>query len=300
MNIGILGVGSFGEKHIQVLKNIKEFNLIGFFDPKQIRAKEIEKKFTISSYQNIAELITKCDALDIVSNTATHFELLKSGIQNNKHIFIEKPICSDKHEIEKILKLTKNYNKVIQVGHIERYNPVIKSELEERKKINSIITQRTGLINNRNKNTSITLDLMIHDIDLVVTMMKCDIHKIEASGEKKENGLYNHVVCTLHFKNGKKAKLTSSRGKKNNTERTWQINCSKQTIHIDMLSREKITTNNNKKIIEKFQTSNPLKAELIDFYNNITDKKKPKIGTKEACYATEIALKIDEQIGNNI
>ena len=67
-----------------------------------------------------------------------------------------------------------------------------------------------------------------------------------------------------------------------------------------MLSREKITTNNNKKIIEKFQTSNPLKAELIDFYNNITDKKKPKIGTKEACYATEIALKIDEQIGNNI
>ena len=104
MNIGVFGVGSFGEKHINVLQNIDYFNIIGFFDPNQKRSLEIEKKFSIKSYTDPEILIKKFDAIDIVSETSTHCELIEFGIQHNKHIFIEKPICSKKEEIKKILK----------------------------------------------------------------------------------------------------------------------------------------------------------------------------------------------------
>jgi len=295
MNIGVFGVGSFGEKHINVLQNIDYFNIIGFFDPNQKRSLEIEKKFSIKSYTDPEILIKKCDAIDIVSETSTHCELIEFGIQHNKHIFIEKPICSKKEEIKKILKATKKYKPIIQVGHIERYNPAMDLKFENLEHITNIETKRTGQLNERNKDTSITLDLMIHDIDLVLNMTQTEILNIKSTGSHKNNGLYDEVQCILKFKNGTTAKLVSKRGSNIKTERKMIIHCTNQTIEIDLFKKiRKIITHNKEQVIKNTRNTNPLREELIGFYKNIKNKKNPEAGITEACLAVNTALTIDE------
>ncbi|MAQ70514.1 MAG: hypothetical protein CMD23_05425 [Flavobacteriales bacterium] len=295
MNIGIFGAGSFGEKHIDVLLNIKEFNIIGFFDPNQKRCKEISKKYNIKAYSDTHELISECDAIDIVSSTDTHYELIELGIEYKKHIFVEKPICQKSWEKEKILEKTKNYSGIIQVGHIERYNPILSEKKTKLKNIKSIESVRTGILNQRNEKTSITLDLMIHDIDLILEIMQSEITNITA--EKECNKRSEKVTCKISFKNNKTANLMAARGKNTTSERKMIITCINKIVKIDLLKRiSKEIQKGRVKIWESKKNTNPLREEFLDFKKSIINKKTPKISVKASCKAVEVALKIDELI----
>jgi len=295
MNIGIFGVGNFGETHIKVLRNIKHFNIIGFCDPNQKRSQEIEKKFNITAYTNPIILIKQCDAIDIVSETGSHFKLIQNAIKYNKHIFIEKPVCANELEVSELLKITSNYTPTIQVGHIERYNPAIKEGFKEIKHIKSIKTTRTGYLNDRNQNTSISLDLMIHDIDLVLSIIKSPIINIAAIGRKAQNGIHNYIECTLEFQNRSKAVLTTERNCDINSERKMTIICINKIVEIDLLNRTtKIIDKNINKMWESEKHINPLHNELIDFYSNIKNKQKPLVGIQESCDAVQTALEIEK------
>ena len=295
MNIGIFGAGSFGEKHIDVLLNIKEFNIIGFFDPNQKRCKEISKKYNIKAYSDTHELISECDAIDIVSSTDTHYELIELGIKYKKHIFVEKPICQKSWEKEKILEKTKNYSGIIQVGHIERYNPILSEKKNELKHIKSIESVRTGILNQRNENTSITLDLMIHDIDLILEIMQSEITNITA--EKECNKRNEKVSCKISFKNNKTANLMAARGKNTTSERKMTITCINKIVEIDLLKRiSREIQKGRVKLWESKKNTNPLREEFLDFKKSIINKKTPKISVEASCKAVEVALQIDELI----
>ncbi|MAQ32112.1 MAG: hypothetical protein CMD26_05245 [Flavobacteriales bacterium] len=296
MNIGIFGVGSFGQKHIHVLKSIKSFNIVGFFDPNIELSQTIENEFKIKSYKNKEELIKECDALDIVSETSTHYNLIKKIAHYNKHMFIEKPICSSKDESKSLIKELKNYKPIIQVGHVERYNPTIMDELQKISNIKTIESKRVGILNHRNKNTSITLDLMIHDIDLITQMTKSNIKKIQAFSDDKKKPL-NHIECTLIFDNGTQAKLAVKRTTSSNSVRTMKIACEDKKVEIDLLKRKKkIITKNRQKTQQYSDNINPLKEELIDFYQKIKNQKKPLVGLTEACHAVNVAIDIEHKI----
>ena len=293
MNIGVFGVGKFGEIHIKVLQSIQEISIVGFFDPDKERSDDISKKYHIKSYKTAKDLIEKCDAIDIVSNTNTHFDIIQIGIENNKHIFVEKPICSNRIELSNLIQQTLDYKPIIQVGHIERYNPATHKGFQEIQEIKLIKTKRVGLLNNRNKNTSIVIDLMIHDIDLIFSIVKSPIKSITAVGSNKINNLYNNVTCTLTFANNIQAELISERSYSINTERNISITCNNKIVEIDLLNRIIKTTENNELWICK-KNANPLKMELIDFYNNVKKNTQPIVGIKESCKAVETALKIEE------
>jgi|TARA_B100000530_G_C15884739_1_gene458920 predicted dehydrogenase len=295
MNIGIFGVGSFGEKHINVLLGIEEFNIVGFFDPNQKRCIEIAEKFNIKSYSSTDELIKECEAIDIVSSTDTHYKLIELGIEHEKHIFVEKPICLTNWEREKLLEKSSNYSGVIQVGHIERYNPILSNKTFQLDNIKSIESARTGTLNERNQNTPITLDLMIHDIDLILETMQSEIIKIAAEKEYKNNN--QKVSCEIHFKNNKIANLIVERGKNTTNTRKMRITCINKIVEIDLLKRiGKDIQKGHVKIWESNKNINPLKEEFLDFKKSIENKKKPKISVEASCNAVEVALKIEELI----
>ena len=295
MNIGIFGVGSFGEKHINVLLDIQGFNIIGFFDPNQKRSIEIEKKYKIKSYSDSHELIQACDAIDIVSSTDTHCALIELGIKYGKHIFVEKPICLTNLEKEKLLEKSAKYSAIIQVGHIERYNPILNKKTFDLKNITSIESIRTGKLNKRNENTPITLDLMIHDIDLILEIMQSKIIKITAQEEcNKQN---QKVSCKINFENQKTANLIVERGSETNNERKMTITCINKLVEIDLLKRiGKEIQEGQVKRWDSEKNTNPLKEEFLDFKKSIEDGKKPEITVEAACNAVEVALKIEEII----
>ena len=300
MNLGILGVGSFGKKHINVLKNIQGIKIIGFYDPDKKKSIEVEKKFKIKSFNSDVDLIKNCDAIDIVTNTRTHHHLIKLCIKHDKHIFVEKPICCTQDEVDDLKHYGQSYKKIIQVGHIERYNPVSNIYKLENTNFIEINSYRTGILSQRNKNNSIILDLMIHDIDFILNIVRSDIESISSKKDNKEGNEY--VESIIIFKNKKIAKLTSERGVNKNSYRLTKVMYKDKLIELDFLNRKVnlLESNQLKKIIETDDKINPLESELTEFYNNVLKNKKPKVSLFDGCRAVEIALKIEKKLNNNI
>ncbi len=300
MNLGILGVGSFGKKHINVLKNIQGIKIIGFYDPDKKKSIEVEKKFKIKSFSSDVDLIKNCDAIDIVTNTRTHHHLIKLCIKHDKHIFVEKPICCTQEEVDDLKHYGQSYKKIIQVGHIERYNPVSNIYKLENTNFIEINSYRTGILSQRNKKNSIILDLMIHDIDFILNIVRSDIESISSKKDNKEGDEY--VESKIIFKNKKIAKLTSERGVNKNSYRLTKVMYKDKLIELDFLNRKVnlLESNQLKKIIETDDKINPLESELTEFYNNVLKNKKPKVSLFDGCRAVEIALKIEKKLNNNI
>lgn len=300
MNLGILGVGSFGKKHINVLKNIQGIKIIGFYDPDKKKSIEVEKKFKIKSFNSDVDLIKNCDAIDIVTNTRTHHHLIKLCIKHDKHIFVEKPICCTQEEVDDLKHYGQSYKKIIQVGHIERYNPVSNIYKLENTNFIEINSYRTGILSQRNKKNSIILDLMIHDIDFILNIVRSDIESISSKKDNKEGDEY--VESIIIFKNKKIAKLTSERGVNKNSYRLTKVIYKDKLIELDFLNRKVnlLESNQLKKIIETDDKINPLESELTEFYNNVLKNKKPKVSLFDGCRAVEIALKIEKKLNNNI
>ena len=300
MNLGILGVGSFGKKHINVLKNIQGIKIIGFYDPDKKKSIEVEKKFKIKSFSSDVDLIKNCDAIDIVTNTRTHHHLIKLCIKHDKHIFVEKPICCTQDEVDDLKHYGQSYKKIIQVGHIERYNPVSNIYELENTNFIEINSYRTGILSQRNKKNSIILDLMIHDIDFILNIVRSDIESISSKKDNKEGNEY--VESIIIFKNKKIAKLTSERGVNKNSYRLTKVMYKDKLIELDFLNRKVnlLESNQLKKIIETDYKINPLESELTEFYNNVLKNKKPKVSLFDGCRAVEIALKIEKKLNNNI
>jgi len=300
MNLGILGVGSFGKKHINVLKNIQGIKIIGFYDPDKKKSIEVEKKFKIKSFNSDVDLIKNCDAIDIVTNTRTHHHLIKLCIKHDKHIFVEKPICCTQDEVDDLKHYGQSYKKIIQVGHIERYNPVSNIYELENTNFIEINSYRTGILSQRNKKNSIILDLMIHDIDFILNIVRSDIESISSKKDNKEGNEY--VESIIIFKNKKIAKLTSERGVNKNSYRLTKVMYKDKLIELDFLNRKVnlFESNQLKKIIETDDKINPLESELTEFYNNVLKNKKPKVSLFDGCRAVEIALKIEKKLNNNI
>ena len=296
MNLGILGVGSFGKKHINVLKNIQGIKIIGFYDPDKKKSIEVEKKFKIKSFRSDVDLIKNCDAIDIVTNTRTHHHLIKLCIKHDKHIFVEKPICCTQDEVDDLKHYGQSYKKIIQVGHIERYNPVSNIYELENTNFIEINSYRTGILSQRNKKNSIILDLMIHDIDFILNIVRSDIESISSRKDNKEGDEY--VESIIIFKNKKIAKLTSERGVNKNSYRVTKVIYKDKLIELDFLNRKVnlLESNQLKKIIETDEKINPLESELTEFYNNVLKNKKPKVSLFDGCRAVEIALKIEKKI----
>ncbi|HEU4496496.1 MAG TPA: Gfo/Idh/MocA family oxidoreductase [Flavobacterium sp.] len=211
LKVGVLGAGHLGKIHLRLLQQSEKYELAGFYDPNQENAEKVAREFGYKRFDTIAKLIHAVDVIDIVTPTLSHYKCARAAIKSGKHVFIEKPIANTVEEAEEIIALAKEYNVKGQVGHVERFNPAFKSVKNDIINPMFIETHRLAEFNPRGTDVPVVLDLMIHDIDAILSVVKSKIASIHASGVSVISDTPDIANARLEFENGCVANLTSSR-----------------------------------------------------------------------------------------
>ena len=211
LKIGVLGAGHLGKIHLKLAKKSDQLDLVGFFDPDKENAKAVEEEFGYHAFSSVEELIEHSDIVDIVTPTLSHFECAKKAIEAGKHIFLEKPIANSVEEAEEIIKLAKAKGVKGQVGHVERFNPAFQAVKDIIHQPMFIETHRLAEFNSRGTDVPVVLDLMIHDLDIILSLVKSEVKEVFASGVSVISESPDIANARIVFENGCVANITSSR-----------------------------------------------------------------------------------------
>ena len=211
LKVGVLGAGHLGKIHLRLLNQSEKYELVGFYDALDENANKVAAEFGYKKFDTIAELIAAVDVVDIVTPTLQHFDCAKQVIEAGKHIFIEKPISNTVEEAEEIIALAKKYNVKGQVGHVERFNPAFTAVKDKIKNPMFIETHRLAEFNPRGTDVPVVLDLMIHDIDAILSVVKSKVKSINASSVAVISDSPDITNARIEFENGCVANITSSR-----------------------------------------------------------------------------------------
>ncbi len=211
LKAGVIGAGHLGKIHLKLLQQSSEYQLIGFYDGDSKRAKQIEDEFGYKSFESAEALIEAVDMIDVVTPTITHFETAKKAIIAGKHLFIEKPITSTYQEAEELISLAKKHNVKGQVGHVERFNPAFTAVKDKIGQPMFIEAHRLAEFNPRGTDVPVVLDLMIHDIDVILSVVKSEVKNVYASGVSVISETPDIANARIQFENGCVANLTASR-----------------------------------------------------------------------------------------
>jgi predicted dehydrogenase len=211
LKVGVLGAGHLGKIHLRLLNESNKYELIGFYDPDAINGKAVAEEFGYHYFDNLNKLIAAVEVVDIVTPTLSHYECAKKAMELGKHVFIEKPITNTLEEAETLIALQQRMSVKGQVGHVERFNPAF---LAVRDSINNpmfIETHRLAEFNPRGTDVPVVLDLMIHDIDAILSVVDSEVKKISASGVSVISTSPDIANARIAFENGCVANLTASR-----------------------------------------------------------------------------------------
>ena len=211
LKIGVLGAGHLGKIHLRLLQQSDKYELVGFYDPNLENAEKINKEFGYKNFNTIATLIHAVDVIDIVTPTLSHYKCAKVAIKSGKHVFIEKPISNTIEEAEEIIALAKEFKVKGQVGHVERFNPAFIATKHTIENPMFIETHRLAEFNPRGTDVPVVLDLMIHDIDAILSVVKSKVKNISASGVAVISDTPDIANARIEFENGCVANLTASR-----------------------------------------------------------------------------------------
>lgn len=319
LKVGVFGVGHLGKFHLNNWKEINEAEVIGFYDPSDENAAAVSSQYQLKRFTSIGKLIESCDAVDIVAPTTFHYALCKAAILKSKHVFVEKPLANTMEEAKELLKLAKEANIKFQVGHVERFNPAFLALRNHELKPMFIEVHRLAQFNPRGTDVSVILDLMIHDIDIILKLVNSNVKTMSANGVSVMSDTPDIANVRLEFDNGCVANLTSSRisMKKMRKMRLFQKNA---YIAIDFLEKKTeitklktaedkdaftfdVETNNGKKTIAffspKIEDNNAIKAELESFKDAIINNTNTIVSDIDGFRAMEVAHQILEKIGKN-
>lgn len=322
LKIGVLGAGHLGKIHLKLLKEIDDFELIGFYEKNKKRAAEVSKEFGIKAYDNIDDLINDSDAVDIVTPTVSHFECAEKAIKKSKHVFIEKPLADTLEHARELLDLVKEANVRAQVGHVERFNPAflaISNELIDPKFIEA---HRLASFNPRGTDVSVVLDLMIHDIDIILSVVKSNVKKISASGIPVISNKPDICNARIEFDNACVANITASRisMKQMRKIRMFQkdtylsVDLLEKKTELFRLSEEKDESNpmsfeietgigDEKKYVSyklpEIKETNAIKMELESFAKSIKEEIEPPVSLADGYNALKVAYQILDKIEKN-
>ena len=211
LKVGVLGAGHLGKIHLRLLNQSQKYELVGFYDPNSANADKVAKEHGYRKFDSIEELINAVDVVDIVTPTLSHHDCAKEAITAGKHVFVEKPISNTVEEAEEIIALAKQHNVKGQVGHVERFNPAFMATREKIANPMFIETHRLAEFNPRGTDVPVVLDLMIHDIDVILSVVKSKVKDVKASGVSVISDTPDIANARIEFENGCVANLTASR-----------------------------------------------------------------------------------------
>ena len=220
LKVGVLGAGHLGKIHLRLLQESEKYELIGFFDPFTENAQKVAAEFGYKLFNSIDELIDAVEVVDIVTPTLSHFDCAKKAIEKGRHIFVEKPIAKTVLEAETIRNLAKKHHVKGQVGHVERFNPAFLAAKDMIDNPMFIETHRLAEFNPRGTDVPVVLDLMIHDIDIILSVVKSKVKHVHASGISVISETPDIANARIEFENGCVANLTASRISMKNMRKT--------------------------------------------------------------------------------
>lgn len=318
LKIAVFGIGHLGKYHLNNWLEIPDITLVGFLDPDDNNAKSVEEKYKLKRFTSVDELLDQCDAVDIVAPTIFHHQLCDAALRKGKHVFVEKPLANTMEEARMLVKLAKESNVKFQVGHVERFNPAFLAVKDQQLQPMFIEVHRLAQFNPRGTDVSVILDLMIHDIDIILNLVKSNVSHISANGVAVMSDTPDIANVRIEFDNGCVANLTSSRisMKKMRKIRLFQKDA---YIGIDFLEKKTeiirlnspgdknvftfdIETNNGKKTIAIanpiVEDVNAIKMELEAFKNAIINNTETPVTVVDGFRAMEVAHQILEKISN--
>jgi predicted dehydrogenase len=318
LKVGLFGVGHLGKFHLNNWKEIEGVKLVGFYDPNDETAKEVVAQYQLKRFSDADKLIDACDAVDIIAPTNHHFALCEKAIRKGKHIFVEKPLAHTIDEGRLLVNMAKEANIKMQVGHVERFNPAYMAVKDLNLNPMFIEVHRLAQFNPRGTEVSVILDLMIHDIDIILSLVKSDVKNIVANGVAVMTDTPDIANVRMEFNNGCVANLTSSRisMKKMRKMRLFQKD---SYIGIDFLDKKaeviklqqaddkkaftfEIETSQGKKKIAVanpvIEQTNAIKMELEAFVDSINNNKQTVVSEIDGFLAMEVAHQILDKIGN--
>lgn len=211
LKIGVLGAGHLGKIHIKLILEIENYELVGFFDPDDDQSQTVIDEFGIRRFESVDELIASVDVVDVVTPTLSHYDCASRALRNSKHVFIEKPVTNTIDEARKLMDLAHEASVKVQVGHVERFNPAFMKARAHIELPMFIETHRLAPFNPRGTDVSVVLDLMIHDLDIVLSVVKSNVRSISASGVAVLSETPDICNARLEFDNGCVANITASR-----------------------------------------------------------------------------------------
>jgi len=211
IKIGVIGTGHLGKLHTKLLKQVNYCELVGVYDQNHQAAESAAAEFKTKAFQDVNTLLEQVDAISIVATTSAHFELAKLALEKNVHVFVEKPITAEIWEAEELVKLAESKSLKIQVGHIERFNPALVSLEKYNLNPMFIQTDRLAQFNPRGTDVAVVLDLMIHDIDIILSLVKSAVKNVSASGINVVSESLDIANARIEFENGAVANVTASR-----------------------------------------------------------------------------------------
>jgi len=318
LNVGVFGVGHLGKFHLNNWKEIEGVKVVGFFDPNNEIAKEVAAQYNLKRFLDEDKLLAACDIVDVVTPTDHHFDICMRAIRKGKHVFVEKPLANTMQEARELVDVAREANVKVQVGHVERFNPAYLALKDMLLNPMFIEVHRLAQFNPRGTEVSVILDLMIHDIDIILSLVKSDVKNISASGVAVLTDTPDIANVRIEFNNGCVANLTSSRisMKKMRKIRLFQKD---SYIGVDFLERKTeiiklkqpsdqnvfsfdLDTPHGKKTIAianpPIHDGNAIKMELASFVDAIVNNKPTVVSEIDGLLAMEVAHNILEKISN--
>jgi predicted dehydrogenase len=323
LKIGVLGAGHLGKIHIRLLKELSDvFELVGFVDQSDENAQKVIDDFGIRRFDSVQELIEQVDCIDVVTPTLAHYECAVIALRNSRHVFIEKPVTETVDEARQLIRLAREANVKVQVGHVERFNPAFQAAVPYLTKPMFIETHRLAQFNPRGTDVSVVLDLMIHDLDIILSVVKSGIKRISASGVAVVSDTPDITNARIEFDNGCVANLTASRISMKNMRKSRFFQ-KDAYISVDFLDRQLevvrmedvageadpfdviLELGNGrqaKKILfdkPELPEINAIKEELHAFALSIMNDEVPPVPLEAGAMALEVAHQIIEKINVN-
>ncbi|MEM7183074.1 MAG: Gfo/Idh/MocA family oxidoreductase [Spirochaetota bacterium] len=315
VRLGIIGVGHMGQYHVNVAKQVQDATLVGVYDADSNRRQEIADKYETQAFAEPSELLENSDGIIIAAPTFLHYKITKEALETGKHVLVEKPIAETVEQARELVELSQQKNLTFQVGHVERFNGAV---LELNKIVENPIlieSRRLAPFNNRITDVGVVLDMMIHDIDIVLNLVNADVTSVHALGNKVYSEHEDVATVIIKFANGCVAKISASRCTQSKIR---SLNISDKNVYIELdfadqeikLHRQASSNTQlgsdsiryrQESIVEKIfvHKDNPLKQEHEHFVRCILGEQKPIVDGNKDIKTLEIAHKILEQISLN-
>lgn len=302
LRVGVIGAGNLGETHIKLLKGISDFELAGFYDSDETYKDNVARSLNVKSFNSVEELLDVVDVVDIVKPSISHFDYAVNAIKHSKHVFIEKPVTNTVDEAKQLLELAEEANVKVQVGHVERFNPAFKAALPYISNPMFIETHRMIEFDPKKANIPVVMDLMSHDLDIILSVVNSNIKKIRAKGVEVIGNTPDIVNAVVEFDNGCLANLTASRISLKN-ERISKFYQKDAHIKIDYLAQEtslfSLKKNGKTEICSKqlkINKGNAVKKELEEFALAIINNTTPKVGIHDGSVMLDAAYQVAEKM----